>query len=252
MQLAGKVAVITGSSRGIGRAVAMAMARAGARVVINYAHDDAAADAVVDEITVAGGTAVAVAADMSAPVAVDYLVNVTLDTYGRLDVWMNNAGADVLTGPARMLPAEEQLRLLLDLDVMGTFYGSRAAAAAMQTRHGGSIINIAWDHIEEGYATTYGVLFGTAKGGVLGMSTSMARLYAPTVRVNVLAPGWIKTAWGKEGVGALLEARIIGMTPLARWGEPDDIANTAVFLASDASNFITGQVLAVNGGVVMG
>ena len=252
MRLEGKVAVVTGSSKGIGRAVALAFARAGAQVVVNYAHDADAAAQVVAEIEATGGTAVAVAADVSDVTAVRHLADTMLATYGRLDVWMNNAGADVLTGAARALPIEEKLRRLLEVDVMGTFYGSRVAAAAMQATGGGSIINVAWDHVLQGYPTDYGVLFEASKGGVLGMSMIVARQFAPGVRVNVLAPGWIKTAWGEEDVGARLEAKVIAMTPLARWGLPDDIASAAVFLASDAASFITGQVLAVNGGVVMG
>jgi 3-oxoacyl-[acyl-carrier protein] reductase len=252
VRLAGKVAVVTGGSKGIGRAVALAFAGSGARVVVNYAHAAAAAAEVVGAIEAGGGTAVAVAADVGEAAAVDHLVEATLAAFGRLDVWMNNAGADILTGPARALAAEEKLRRLLAVDLMGTFHGSRAAATAMRETGGGSIINVAWDHVLHGYPTEYGVLFGAAKGGVLGMSMSLARQMAPAVRVNVLAPGWIKTAWGAEGVGARLDAKVIGMTPLERWGLPDDIAAAAVFLASDEAAFITGQVLAVNGGVIMG
>jgi 3-oxoacyl-[acyl-carrier protein] reductase len=179
------------------------------------------------------------------------LAEAALAAHGRVDIWVNNAGADILTGPARSLAPEEKLRRLLAVDLMGTYHGSRAAAAAMGGR-GGSIINIAWDHVLHGYPSEYGVLFGAAKGGVLGLSMSLARQLAPAIRVNVLAPGWIKTAWGAEGAGAGLEAKIVGMTPLARWGLPEEVAAAAVFLAGDAAGFITGQVLAVNGGVTMG
>jgi 3-oxoacyl-[acyl-carrier protein] reductase len=251
MQLDGKVAVVTGGSKGIGRAVALAFARAGARVVINYARDAAAAEATVAAIAAGGGEAVAVQADVRDPATAPGLIATALTTFGRLDIWMNNAGADVLTGANRALPLEEKLRLLLEVDLIGTFRGARAAAEAMRTG-GGSIINVGWDHVWQGYPTDYGVLFGASKGGVIGLSMSLARQVAPRVRVNVLAPGWIKTAWGSEGAGARLDARIIAMTPLARWGLPDDLAGAALFLASDAASFITGQVLAVNGGVVMG
>jgi 3-oxoacyl-[acyl-carrier protein] reductase len=251
MRLAGKVAVVTGGSRGIGRAVAHAFGREGAHVVVSFAHDSADAEETVEGIKAAGGSALAVSCDARDEAAMTELAERVAADHGRLDVWMNNAGADVLTGQRRALPAAEKLRLLLDVDLMGTFFGSRAAAAVMQA-NGGSIINVAWDHVLQGYPTDYGVLFGAAKGGVLGMSASLARLYAPRVRVNVIAPGWIKTAWGEQGVGARLEEKIIAMTPLARWGLPDDIAAAAVFLASDDAAFVTGQVLAVNGGVVMG
>jgi 3-oxoacyl-[acyl-carrier protein] reductase len=251
MRLDGKVAVVTGGSKGIGRAVALAFAGAGARVVVNYAHDAAAAEATVAAITAAGGQAVVVQGDVREADTAARLVAAALAAFGRLDIWMNNAGADILTGENRALPIEAKLRLLLEIDLMGTFFGSRAAAEAMRAG-GGSIINVAWDHVWQGYPTDYGLLFGAAKGGVAGLSLSLARQAAPAVRVNVLAPGWIKTAWGSEGVGASLDAKVIGMTPLARWGTPDDLASAAVFLASDAASFITGQILAVNGGVVMG
>lgn len=251
MRLASKIAVVTGSSKGIGRAVALAFAEDGARVVVTYATDAEGADAVVREIEARGGAALAVGCDVREEAAVQALAERTLAVYGRVDVWMNNAGADVLTGATRALSTAEKLRRLLDVDVMGAFYGSRAAAAAMGEA-GGSIINVAWDHVLQGYPTDYGVLFGASKGGVLGMSTSLARQLAPRVRVNVIAPGWIKTAWGDAGRGTTLESKVIGMTPLARWGLPSDIAAAALFLASDESAFITGQVLPVNGGVVMG
>jgi 3-oxoacyl-[acyl-carrier protein] reductase len=205
----------------------------------------------VATIEAAGGTALALAADAAQAAAAQDLAAAAVTHYGRLDIWMNNAGADILTGAARALPIEEKLHRLLAVDVLGTFHGCRAAAAAMGAG-GGSIINVAWDHVLQGYPSDYGVLFGAAKGSVLGMSLSLARQLAPAVRVNVLAPGWIKTGWGDVGVGAKLEARIIAMTPLARWGLPDDLAAASVFLASDEASFITGQVLAVNGGVVMG
>ena len=251
MRLAGKVAVVTGGGKGIGRVVARTLAEAGARLVVNYAHDAEAADETARLIVEAGGEAMAVAADVSDGAAVRALAEAALGAYGRLDVWMNNAGVDVLTGATRALPVEEKLRQLLAVDVMGSFHGTRAAAAAMGPE-GGSVINVAWDHVLQGYPTDYGVLFGASKGGVLGMSTSFARQLAPAVRVNIIAPGFIKTAWGETGVGATVERKIIGMTPLARWGLPEDIAAAALFLASDESRFITGQVLAVNGGVTMG
>lgn len=252
MTLAEKVAVVTGSSRGIGRAMALALAAQGARVIVNYASDASAGAAVVAAITASGGQAQAVQANVGTAAAIEHLAHQAVTTFGTLDIWINNAGADILTGAARRLPVDEKLRRLFEVDIMGTFYGSRIAAEIMNQRMGGSIINIAWDHVHQGYPSDYGVLFGAAKGGVAGMSMSFARLYAPRVRVNVIAPGWIKTAWGSSGVGASLETQVIAMTPLARWGLPDDIADAAVFLASDQARFITGQVVSVNGGVVMG
>ena len=251
MDLAGQVAVITGGSKGIGKAVALAFSARGARIIVGFSRDARAANQTIEEISGAGGEAVAVQGDVSIAQTSQRLVDAAHERWGRLDVWMNNAGADVLTGAARALPIDEKLRLLIEVDLMGTFHGSRAAGAAMRQRSGGSIINVAWDHVWHGYASDYGVLFGASKGGVAGMSASLARQLAPNVRVNVIAPGWIKTDWGTHGVGTTQDARIVGMTPMARWGETADIASAAVFLASDAASFITGQVIAVNGGVVM-
>jgi 3-oxoacyl-[acyl-carrier protein] reductase len=165
-----------------------------------------------------------------------------------VDVWVNNAGADVLTGEAREWPAERKLEALIDIDLKGTIRCSRLAAARM--RPGGCILNIGWDHATiDGMAGDNPELFAAVKAGVLGFSKALARSVAPDIRVNVLCPGWVETAYG-EGVDRAFYEKVASGTPLKRWGTPHDIAAAAVWLASPAAAFVTGQAINVNGGVV--
>ena len=167
---------------------------------------------------------------------------------GNVDVWVNNAGADVLTGEAAEWPAERKLDALLELDLKSTIRCSRMAAARM--RPGGCILNIGWDHATiDGMAGDNPELFAAVKAGVLGFSKSFARSVAPDVRVNVLCPGWIETAFG-EGVDSAFYDEVAAATPLRRWGRPEDVAGAAVWLASPAATFVTGQAINVNGGTV--
>ena len=165
-----------------------------------------------------------------------------------VDVWVNNAGADVLTGEAAGWPAERKLEALLDLDLKGTIRCSRLAAARM--RPGSCILNIGWDHAtRDGMEGHNPELFAAVKAGVLGFSKSFARSVAPDIRVNVLCPGWIETAFG-EGADRDFYAKVARGTPLQRWGCPEDVAGAAVWLASPAATFVTGQAININGGVV--
>jgi 3-oxoacyl-[acyl-carrier protein] reductase len=165
-----------------------------------------------------------------------------------VDVWVNNAGADVLTGHARSWPDERKLEALVDVDLKATIRCSRLVAARM--RPGGCIINIGWDHATiDGMAGDNPELFAAVKGGVLGFSKSFARSVAPDVRVNVLCPGWVETAYG-AGVDRAFYDKVSDSTPLGRWGRPEDIAGAAVWLASPAAAFVTGQAINVNGGTV--
>lgn len=248
--LAGQVAVVTGASSGIGRAIARALASHGAAVVVNYRRSAAAAEQVVAEIRAAGGQAEAVQADVSDPDQVQALVQRALAAFGRIDVWVNNAGADILTGDAPREPELVRLARLWEVDVKGTFLCCRAVAPVMQAQGGGLILNMAWDHVVAGMVGVEAELYATAKGAVWAFSKSLARSLAPTVRVNVLAPGWIRTKFGEELPPATAQ-RIADQTPLKRWGTPEDVAAAAVFLASPGASFITGQTLAVNGGWVM-
>jgi 3-oxoacyl-[acyl-carrier protein] reductase len=249
--LSGRTALVTGGSSGIGRAIATAAARAGADVALTYRSNEAGAREAEREIRSYGRRAAVIHLDLADETSVRSLGERTRDTLGGLDVWVNNAGADILTGSTASLSTLERLDLLLAVDLRGTMLASwQAAEILAQREKGGVIINMAWDHVLSGMAGINPQLFAAAKGGVLAFSKSLARSVAPRVRVNVLAPGWIETSFGAS-VDAHRREAIAVSTPLKRWGMPDDVAGAAVFLASPAAAFLTGQTIVVNGGVVM-
>lgn len=164
-----------------------------------------------------------------------------------VDIWVNNAGADVLTGPAARWTFDQKLEQLWQVDVLATIRLTRLAGKRMKQRGRGAVLNIGWDGVERGMAGDSGELFAATKGAVIAFTRSVAKSLAPEVRVNCIAPGWIKTAWG-EGASSYWQERAKGESMLERWGTPEDIARAARFLVSPASQFITGQVLDVNGG----
>lgn len=245
--LSGRVAVVTGSSSGIGRAIALEFASAGADVVVHCARSVDRAEAVAAAIRAAGRRSVVLAADFADPRARDRFVAQAWDAFGHADVWVNNAGVDLLTGPARHLNDEEKLRRLCEVDITATVLLSRRAGQRMRQRGRGVILNIGWDQAETGMEGLSGELFATAKAAVMGFSRALAVSLAPQVRVNCLAPGWIRTAWG-ESASEQWQQRVIRETPLRRWGTPEDVARYARFLASDDAAYITGQVVRINGG----
>jgi 3-oxoacyl-[acyl-carrier protein] reductase len=245
LSLAGLRTVVTGASSGIGRAIAIAFAGAGARVGLGFWRSSEAARTLAAEL---GPGHLLLPADLSTPEGCESIVRQAFTALEHVDVWVNNAGADVLTGEAGDWPAERKLQALLELDLKGTIRCSRLAAARM--RPGGCILNIGWDHATiDGMAGDDTQLHATVKAGVLGFSKSLARSVAPDVRVNVLCPGWIETAFG-EDVDRDFYAEIAAGTPLGRWGTPQDVAGAAVWLASPAAAFVTGQAVNINGGTV--
>jgi 3-oxoacyl-[acyl-carrier protein] reductase len=242
--LAGLRTVVTGASSGIGRAVAVAFASAGARVGIGFNHSADAARALAEEL---GGAAL-LRADLSTPEGCTTVVDEAFAALENVDVWVNNAGADVLTGEASSWSTERKLEALLDVDLKATIRCSRLVAERMSP--GGCILNIGWDHATiDGMGGENPELFAAVKAGVLGFSKSFARSVAPDIRVNVLCPGWVETAFG-QGVDRDFYSEVAAATPLGRWGRPEDIAAAAVWLASPAAAFITGQAINVNGGTV--
>jgi 3-oxoacyl-[acyl-carrier protein] reductase len=245
--LAGLRTVVTGASSGIGRAIAIAFAQAGARVGIGFNRSADAAQALADELGAGDGHTL-LKADLGTHDGCTSIVRDAFAALETVDVWVNNAGADVLTGEAAQWPAERKLDVLIDVDLKATIRCSKLVAARM--RPGGCILNVGWDHATaDGMAGENPELFAAVKAGVLGFSKSFARSVAPDVRVNVLCPGWTETAYG-EGVDRAFYEKVAASTPLERWGTPEDIAGAALWLASPAAAFVTGQAINVNGGVV--
>jgi 2-amino-4-hydroxy-6-hydroxymethyldihydropteridine diphosphokinase len=247
--LTGQRAVVTGSSTGIGRAIAEALAGAGAAVVVHGYRSPARLDEAAQACShLSGGAATALLADLRDEMACARLVEQAWQL-GPVDIWINNAGADILTGGAHQQAFAQKLEALWQVDVRATMLLARAAGELMHARGRGVIINMGWDQAETGMASASGELFAATKGAVMAFSRSLALSLAPAVRVNCLAPGWIRTAWGTHASQPWQE-RVLRETPLARWGTPEDVARTALWLASPMAAFITGQIIRVNGGAV--
>jgi 3-oxoacyl-[acyl-carrier protein] reductase len=245
-RLADKVAVVTGASRGIGRATALALAAEGASVVVNYARSSAAADEVVAAITENGGSAIALQADVADADQVDALVKATMDKWGRVDVLVNNAGITRDTLLLRMKP--EDWQAVIDLNLTGVFLCTRAVSKIMLKQRAGRIINI---------ASVAGLMgnpgqanYSAAKAGVIGLTKTVAKeMAARGVTVNAVAPGFIKTDMTEDLPNT---EDILKYIPLGRYGEAEEVAGLIRFLAADpAAAYITGQVLTIDGGMVM-
>jgi 3-oxoacyl-[acyl-carrier protein] reductase len=246
-ELAGKVAVVTGSSSGIGQAIALELASAGADLLIHAGHDRAAGQATLEQIRKLGRQSELIVADFTDEVAIASFAQSAWNWRGGVDIWVNNAGGDILTGPFARERFEEKLRLLWQVDMLATVQLSRGIGSQMKQRGHGAIVNIGWDQAATGMAGDSGELFATTKGAVTSFSLSLAKSLAPEVRVNCVAPGWIKTGWGGQA-SEIWDRRVADETLLRRWGTPQDVAQAVRFLVSPAAEFIIGQVFAVNGG----
>lgn len=240
-----QVAVVTGASRGIGRAVALALAAEGAKVVVNYASSSGAADAVVAEVAAAGGEALALQADVAQAEQVETLFKTVLDQWGRVDVLVNNAGITRDTLLMRM--KNEEWQAVIDLNLTGVFFCTRAVSKTMLKQRSGRIINITSVAGQMGNAGQAN--YSAAKAGVIGLTKTVAReLASRGVTVNAVAPGFIET----DMTSGLAAEPILKMIPLGRYGKPEEIAGMVRFLAADpAAAYITGQVFNVDGGMVM-
>jgi len=239
--------VVTGSSRGIGRAIALELAAAGADVLVHARASRQAAEATADEVRALGRAAEVVLADLADPERHAELVERAWDWRPAVDIWINNAGADVLTGAAARWSFDQKLDVLWRVDVAATIGLGRLAGSRMKAAGGGAILNLGWDGAERGMAGPSGELFAAAKGAVMAFTRSLAQSLAPRVRVNCLAPGWIKTAWG-ERASREWQERVARETLVGRWGTPQEVARVARFLVSPAAGFVTGQIVPVNGG----
>lgn len=242
-----KTALVTGASRGIGRAIALALAKEGYAVAVNYAGSREAAEAVRDEITAAGGRAFILQGDVSSAEDVDRIFKTIKEEFGFLDVLVNNAGITRDSLLVRM--KENQWDEVIDTDLKSNFLTVKAAGAMMMRRKKGAIINIA---SVSGIIGNMGQLnYSAAKAGVIGLTKAAARELAPRgIRVNAVAPGFIVTDM-TDKIPEDVKNGMLHAIPLGRFGQAEEIAKAVAFLASDKASYITGQVLKVDGGMVM-
>jgi len=249
MRLKGKVALVTGSSRGVGRAIALAYAKEGAKVVVNYTSNEKAAKEVAEAINQIGSQAIVVRADVAKREEADSLVQTAIDEFGRIDILVNNAG---YTRPAMMLKmTEEQWDEVVDIHLKGAFLCSQAAGRQMKEQNNGKIINVT---SVAGLIGTVGQInYSAAKGGIISMTKSIARelarynVCANVISIGILAMGMSEKITTDEKLKEIYMNRIL----LKRFGQPEDVSPAFVFLASDESKYITGQLLCVDGGYGM-
>lgn len=245
-KLAGKVAVVTGASKGIGAAIAKHLAAEGAAVIVNYASSKTGADKVVAEITSSGGQAVAVQSDVAKKADIDRLFAETKKAFGRLDILVNNAGIYEFS-PLDGI-TEEHFHKQFNLNVLGLVLASQAAVGLFDSA-GGSIVNIS--SIVSTLAFPNAAVYSGTKGAVDAITRSLATELGPrNIRVNAIRPGMVETE-GTHAAGieeSEMQKQVLAGTPLGRLGKPDDIASAAVFLASAGSSWITGETLIIAGG----
>jgi len=247
MSLAGKAAVVTGASRGIGRAIAIELAKRGAKVILNYSKDAEGANAGVETIKAAGGEAQAIQADVSDFKAAEGLIKSTVEAYGSADLLVNNAGTtrDMVI----MMMPEADWDVVIQTNLKSAFNCSKAAVKTMMRKRYGRIINITSVSGIMGNAgqTNY----SASKAGLIGFTKALAReVAARNITVNAIAPGFIPTALTNDLTAELKEATLKAI-PLGRWGTPEEVAYAAAFLASEEAAYITGQILNIDGGLAM-
>lgn len=248
-RLSGKIALVTGSSRGIGRGIALAFAQEGADVVINYRRDEAAAAEAVGAIEDLGRRAIALQADVSDWPQVESLVQRTLDHFGHFDIVVANSGVASRTYTTWDMPLEEWDRVL-KVNLNGVFYTCKAAAKHLVDRRHGTIILVS--SIGADACAPMGAPYYVSKAGVNALTKTLAKECAAAgVRVNCVAPGLVASDMGNRLLKAYGEDALVGSIPLGRAGQPEDIGKAAVYLASDDASFVTGKILRVDGGAWM-
>ncbi len=241
--------LVTGGSSGIGREVCYELARGGANVVVHYARSSKAAAGIAEDLRLMGRESLAIGCDFHHEAGFSQFLQDTWSACKHVDGWVHCAGADILTGDAARLSYAAKLQELLAVDLQATMLLCKAVGQRMQAAGSGVILTIGWDQSDRGMEGDSGELFAAVKNGIMGFTRSLALSLAPQVRVNCIAPGWIRTAWGDQASDAWQE-RVLRETPLARWGTPEDIARLARFLVSDEASYLTGQVINANGGAV--
>ncbi|MCS7044903.1 MAG: 2-amino-4-hydroxy-6-hydroxymethyldihydropteridine diphosphokinase [Gemmataceae bacterium] len=250
-ELSGQRVLITGSTSGIGRAIALELAAAGADVIVHGRRSAARAEEVRRECQALGVRSVALLADLRQEAACAALAHQAWQVWQGLDVVVANAGADTLTGEAADWSFAEKLQLLWEVDIRATVALCRDLGQRLYDRGDGCLVTMGWDQAATGMDGASGQLFAVAKGAVMAFTLSLAATLAPHVRVNALAPGWIKTAWG-ETASAVWQERACREALLGRWGTPRDVATVARWLIGPNAAFVTGQVIRINGGAVRG
>ena len=244
-RLEGKVAIVTGSSRGIGRAIAERFAIDGAKVTINWVSREHEAQAVVDTIKRGGGDAISVHADVSSSADVQNLVRATIDRFGRIDILVNNAG--VMVSKSVLEATEDDWDRTIDVNLKGAYLCAKEVAPFMLRQETGKIIMISSNSGLYHPSAMRFTEYVTSKAGMNGLTKALALALGPHITVNAICPGWIRTDM-IDGTDPEVERRILAETALGRWGTPDDVAASAVFLASREADFITGELLIVAGG----
>ncbi|MFO7951880.1 MAG: 3-oxoacyl-[acyl-carrier-protein] reductase [Bacillota bacterium] len=247
MNLSGKTAIVTGSSRGIGRAIALSLGRAGASVVVNYSGNEAAAEAVKNEIEKSGGTAITMKADVTDYSQCEQLVQSAIDHFKRIDILINNAGITRDNLLVRM--KEEEWQEVIDTNLNGVYNCCRAILKPLlKQKSGGRIINIA--SVAGLHGNTGQANYAAAKGGVISFTRTLAKeLGSRDITVNAVAPGFIETEM-TELLSDQVKEQVLSRVALKRMGKPEDVAEVVLFLASSA-NYVTGQVIAVDGNMSM-
>ncbi|MDR5741331.1 MULTISPECIES: glucose 1-dehydrogenase [unclassified Caballeronia] len=245
-KLTGKVAVVTGASKGIGAAIARKLAAEGASVVVNYSSSRAGADAVVADITAANGRAIAVGGDVSKAADAQGIVNAAVETYGRLDILVNNSGIYEFGAIEEI--TEEHFHKQFNVNVLGVLLVTQAAAEHLG--EGASIINVS--SVVSRITPPASAVYSGTKGAVDAITGALARELGPKkIRVNSINPGMVVTEGTNTAgiIGSEMDAAIVAQTPLGRLGQPDDIASVAVFLASDDARWLTGESIIASGGL---
>jgi len=247
IDLTGRAAVVTGGSRGIGRAIVLRLATQGADVAFSYRGNAAAAQATAAEVRALGRTALPIAADVSQPESAEALIKAALEAFGKVDILVNNAG--ITRDDLIMRMGIDAWREVLETNLSGAFYTLKAVTRPMLKARGGRIVNIT---SVSGQAGQMGQAnYSSAKAGLIGLTKAAAReLASRGITVNAVAPGFVLTELTQDLPDAL-QAQITERTPLGRFGTPAEIADAVAFLVSDEAAYITGQVLAVDGGLVM-